>query len=342
MTLKELSFLRTLFDRECPGDIHIHWGECTDPTQFNQYQTAWILPSAYFTNWSTDTTIAQQSGDRAPVNESVDVSARDFIQVKAALSYSRRASALTPTNTVVDVTLCDSRACAGDACAPSTGCDKYYAVDEVDQVFRSIDGGDTWTAATIPEANLPGVEIPVAIACVGSYIVVVLSAGSISFINRNSFDLGNDDWSTLTTAVTGVPTDMISMVTANQGSIGLISTASGSIYQLDSSMNLTLLDSSTSGGAAINGLNTNGEFAIAAGAAGLVMFFDGDVWSQAPTVPVNAALHTGLVKTEKTWLVGGASGNQWCTADGGCTWVQVKYDGYLAGGAIVTDFCESN
>lgn len=341
MTLSELSFLRTLFDQECPGDVHIHWGQCTDPTAFNQYQLAWILPKAYFTNWSTDTTIAQTSGDRAPVNESVDVSAADFYQVLAVLRYSRRASALTPTNPIVDVILCDARACAGDACQPSTGCDKYYALDNVNQIFRSTDGGATWAASTIPAANVP--SAPIAMACVGSYLVVVLTDGSISWINRNDFDLGvTTSWRTSTAVLSGTPTDILGYTSATYGAIALITTATGNIYTLDENILLTLTDNTAAGGAQINGIATNGDVSLMVGNAGMILVNDGLVWSASPTTPTANALHTALVKSTKNWYVGGANGELWCTTDGGCTWNRTTFPDYNAGGVVVTDLCQSN
>lgn len=341
LTISELSFLRSLFDQECPGDVHLHWGECTDPTNFNQYKVAWVLPGAYFTNWSTDTTIAQTSGDRAPVNESIEMSAADLWQILATLRYSRRNAALMPAFGIVDAVLCDSRACAGDACPPSTGCDKFYAVDSDSQIFRSVDGGATWVASSIPAANDPANIV--GITCVGSYIVVIFSNGAFSWINRNDLDLGvTTSWRTSTTLLTGAPTDILSFTSASEGSIALITTASGIVYLLDENLLLSTSDSVTAAGLSLNAISSNGNTTVIVGNTGAVLVNTDGVWAASQVSPTVQNLHTALVKTDRNWLVGGENGELWCTDDAGCTWSQTLFPDYNAGGVVVTDLCMSN
>lgn len=344
MTMNEVLLLRSMFDDDCPVDIHFHWGRCTDPTAFNQYMQAWILENVLVTNWSTDTTIAGGSGDRAPVNEAVDISAGSFYQVLATLKYSARVPAMT-TDPIVDVALCDTKACSGDACPPSTGCDKYYAISNLCFIYGSLDGGDTWTSHTIPAPNCfvddaPTVITVVGISCLGPYVVILFSDQHISYIRRDSLDFGGTDWTSIDLSMsTDIPTT-IDTIETREGPVSIILTTNGNIYGLDQFLTLTLLDGTAGGGLQLNDVASNGNIAVVVGHTGTVLYFKDGVWSEVVTAPTAVNLFSALVKTDKNWYVGGASGELWCTADGGCSWTRVLFPGFA--GTTVNDLCLSN
>lgn len=343
MIIEEIAQLRKLFDEDCPFDAHLHWGVCTDPTAFNQYAAAWVLRDVYVTNWSTDPVVALQSGDRNPVNESIDVSAGDFYQILATLRYTARAATLT-TDPVVDLAICGFKSCGGDACPPSNGCDKVYAISDACQLFVSLDGGGTWNEIAVTCPGDPA-ETPVGVTCLGDYVVIVTAEGSYIYDLRNNLDLDDASWASVQGAIT-VGTDGnpigIHTVFTSTGPVALIYTDTGRIFALDSNLNLTLQNDEVAADAAINNMASGSGVIVAALDGGVVMVNSNGIWSQTANAPTATDLHSVVVKTAKNWYVGGEDGELWCTADGGCTWAQVVFPESAEPGTVVTDMAMSN
>lgn len=319
----------------CAIDIQINIGSCTNPSDYNTFTKKVIIESAFLTNWQADDLGALGSDEQAGVNESVDVSGRDIYEI-VQLSWAEKAASIV-TNEVVDVALCDTPSC-GDCETESAGCSAFYAITlaaggspgtPADVVY-TLDDGTTWYADDIN--SLTG--SPSAIACMGSYLVVVSEAdGTIEYALKSALDgttLG-DDWTSVTTGFVGAggPRDIS---VAPDNSIAFIVGTGGYIYSTqDPTSSVTVLDAGVLFPLGqFNAVHAfSEEFAVAVGAAAIIAKTEnGTTWSAVTTpLGVGVDFNTVLVRSKSVWLVGASDGNFYYTLDGGVTWTTGSFPG---------------
>lgn len=357
LDINQLSLFRAMFDRDCPVDIHIHWGACTNLDAFNQYSVAWVLKDVYVTSWGTDPVIAMMSGDRNVVNETIDVSAGDFYQVKAALVYSVRSTGLTATQPFAGFTVCGRKACQGDPCPPSEGCDKIYGFTEDHHLVYSTNDGVDWFELLIPVVN-QGTD-PVDVMCECNNLNLYWGNGVVSTIRRSDVDLLVSGVTTLAASPWLLRTNNINITTrlvrsglnVDFGGPFLIDTA-GSLYRAsdkcDPTCGVTQLEDLAAAPVTFNDAHGNDGVFVAVGqtAAGVGTIYSYQPASgfvPVPTMPSVNPFHSVFVKSKNHWIVGGINGEMWCTTDGGFTWTAICYPGFsTAPLPTVTDLCVSN
>lgn len=339
MFTDEVSRWRKSFDNVCPIDIHLHFGACDRPSNFNQYDKAYIFTDVRVTSWGTDGPVgALQSADRAQITETVDISASNFYEILAKLNYSaRNATVLDANSPLVDITLCDNPNCVAGGCGDSDGCQVIHALGSDCVVYTSTDGGDTWIDQTIPVADCIGT--PVAGTCAGDNYIVVQSEGTVAWTPLLS--LINDDdtqWQHLTTAITGVPSAILS----TDDGYFLVGTEAGTIYRgySDPSQSLVVVEDGTnSGGNGINGFGMSPDGrVVAVGDADTVLYSDNmTTWVAVPNAPTTGGnLLSVAAKSDENWVIGHATGVI-TTDDSGCT-----YGDACSCGGPVTDIGMSN
>lgn len=332
------STMLRLARKKCAIDIQLHVGQCTDPSAFNTFQKALVFEQAFLTNYNTDDLGALQSGDQNPVNETVDISAKDFYEV-LPISFGSKAGSIV-TNEVVDVTICDTPSC-GDCTEESDGCERVYAISlqaggspstPADVIF-SIDKGSTWYAHDID--TLLATEDPSAIGCFGSYLVVVSNdTNSIHYVLKSVIDsLSDPSWSEMATGfVTGGEPNDISVI----GSTAFICGDSGYVYKsTDITSSVTAIESGTLTSSVLNAIAAlSEEFVVAVGNDGIVMYTsNGSTFALSTTLPagVGVNLNRVAVKSETEWWVGTSTGYVYYTLDGGTTWHTQDFPGSGAG-----------
>ena len=101
-------FLR-LARKQCSLDVQINFGACTDPSAYNTFNKKLILEDASLTNWGTEDLGALASDERAKVDESVDVSARDGYEI-VQVTLGEKAGSIVTTE-LVDAVICDTASC---------------------------------------------------------------------------------------------------------------------------------------------------------------------------------------------------------------------------------------
>lgn len=119
------STLIRMAKKRCAVDVQSHFGLCQDPSDFNSFTSAIIMEDVAITNYSTDDLGALESGEDAKVDETGDLSVKNWYQFFEN-SYGQKAASIV-TNEVVDITICDTASC-GDCANPSDGCEKIFAV----------------------------------------------------------------------------------------------------------------------------------------------------------------------------------------------------------------------
>lgn len=320
------STLLKLAVKRCNVDIQVHFGKCTDPRLFNQFTKAIIFEKGKLTNYSTEDLGALASDENAKVDESTDVSGREFYEV-LPIAWAEKAQDVV-VNPLVDVVICSQVAC-GDCDDEDDGCEKIFAISgstggspgTAPDVVWSSDKGANWYANDIDvlgaASTAPG------IACLGDYVVVISdSDDSISYkLKADILNAVADAWTENATGIVaaGSPADIWSV-----GNYAFIVGDGGYIYGTgDPAVGVTVLDAgvaTTENLAAVHALDD--EFAVAVGANGAIVFTnDGITWAASPATPSANNLTAVWVKNEDEWFVSTATALYY-TLDQGVTWTQ--------------------
>lgn len=332
------SELSRLAIKSCELDVQLHMGQCKDPRQFNEFDKALVLEGVLFTNYSTEDLGSLSSGDEAPINESVDVSARRFYEV-LPMKFARRADTLI-TNEVVGIVICGSQSC-GDCSDENSGCDHIYAVTKAaggspgtppDALF-SLDKGVTWIAHDID--SLTTAQDPSGVACLGAYLVVIsATANNLSYTELANLKPNYDP--TFTAVSTGFVTGGAPRAIKVANGKAFIVGDAGYIYTAqDATGGVTVSDAGvalTDRFLAVDALSET--FAVAAGENGaLAVTYDGETWAALSPRPVGAGVHinTVAVKNTREWLIGTSSGKMYYTKDAGLTWTEKTFSGSGSG-----------
>ncbi len=317
----------------CEIDMQMHIGECEDPNIFDDFEKIMIFEGVVFETYSTDDMGALEPGEQGKVDETGEISAEKMYEF-LPLSFSGKSPDVV-TNRLIDVIICDSQSC-GDCDDESDGCQRIMAISiaaggspstPADVVF-SLDKGLTYAAHDID--SLPTAEAPNALACVGSYVVVVSNAsGSMHIALTSEFDgVADPSFSEITTGFIagGEPNDIFSL-----GSKSYIVGDRGHIYTTDSNPQngVTLIDSSTT----VSDLNAvhaiSEDFAVAVGNDGVVLSINNDLVSLLATSPIGIGTNwdTVHVKSDTEWFAGTSTGVLYRTLDAGATWTIIVLPG---------------
>ena len=345
-----LSTLRRIADKECAVDIHVHFGRCQNPEDFNGGWTKQlILESAEPTNWETTELGAMDSDQDATIEESEDFTGLKLYEVKTLLASELAASEIVAD--VVDVAICDSISC-GECGIPSSGCDiVFFLTSEaagspglaVEIVFTE-DGGATFQETTI--TTLAAGEAATAIACVGTNLVVISKdSNSLHFAPIADVLANSETWTEVATgfAIGGEPNNIFSLggtrtwIVGDGGHIYFSSDiASGVTVQTSGAVTSeNLLD--------IHGIGNNNLAVV--GENNVVLFTEdgGTVWALSGTGPaVGINLLAVFQRSTLEWLVGTAGGQLFFTRNAGVDWTEKTFPGSGAGEVTDIDYSSRN
>lgn len=321
------STMLKLARKGCSIDVHINFGLCTSPTDYNVFTKKIVIEDARVTDYSNEDLGALGSDEQAKIDESIDVSGREVYELVQVTFAERGGDVIT--NEVLDVVSCDTPSC-GDCEDESDGCEKFYAISTsaggspstpADLVF-TLDGGRTWRAHDID--TLSASEAPNALGCLGQYVVVVSSAsGSLHYVPRADLNANEDPaWTEVSTGfVTGGSPRSIDVkdgkafIAGNGGYIYSTEDPTSGVEVLDAGVLFPL--------GTFNKIRAlSDEFAVAVGNGGAIVKTENGVTWGTVTSPVGVSVNlTALaVKSKNEWWIGGNDGVLRYTLDGGDTW----------------------
>lgn len=328
------SELARLAIKGCSLDVQLHMGQCKDPRNFLDFDKNVILEDVLITSFSTEDLGSLSSGDEAPVNEMVDISARRFYEVMQ-MTFGRRADALI-TNEVTDVVICGGISC-NDCSEENDGCDVIFAVTKAaggspstpPDILFSRNKGVDWLAHDVD--TLSSTEDATGIACLGAYVMIIsATANSISYVEASELKANSDPaFTEITTGFVALALPRAIKVANNTafivGDLGYIYTTT------DPTAGVTVADA---GVAVIDKLLAvdalSDTFAVAVGQNGaIVVTYDGATWAAVVPRPVGAGIHlnTVAVKSTREWLIGTSDGRMFYTNNAGLTWTSKTFSG---------------
>lgn len=331
---RDKSRLLTLAQSGCKFDTQMHIGLCEDPGIFNDFLKAIIWESVLLESFSTDELGALEPGEQGKVDETGDISAQRMYEF-VPLALAARDPELV-YNELLDVIICDAPSC-GDCETESTGCQRIMAISQAaggspttpaDVVF-SLDGGLTWFSDDIDTLDVA--VNPNAIACVGSYVVVVVnSVGEEMHIALISEFDGVTDPAFIqqtTGYVAGRgPNDIWSL-----GSTAYICADFGYIYKTtDPAAGVTVVDAGAATVAILHAIHMlSEEFGVTVGQDGAIVRIQSDLAALMAVTPVGIGvdLQAVWVKSETEWFVGSNAGGFYFTLNGGATWTAITLPG---------------
>lgn len=317
----ETDLFYDLFIRNCSFDMQLHFGSCTSPEAFNQFDKVMVFEQVLASSFSTDPLVALASGDRAVVTNSMDISIGKYYTVLNP-RYTVAASTLTTEDPLVAVSVCDQRSC-GECNDPSNGCNKIIAVDETGNIYWSRDGGSNWATFQLNDgAGTPVSPTAVIDAiCYGSSYVVIESDGDVWLGSLAA--IFNDEEPAFLTVDSGA-TGTIAAIDATRGKAVMVG-ASGTIITLTGTQKMTKV------GTGVTGSNLTAvhigpdETIVVGGASGTVLYsLDAELWYVAQSAPSANTVTAILAKSERNWLVGDSTGKLYATEDAGRSWVTVS------------------
>jgi photosystem II stability/assembly factor-like uncharacterized protein len=327
----ELSTMLNLTRRGCPLDVQAHLGKCRDPRDFNAgWEKVAIFERARITNYSIENFGALGSDERAPTNETADLSSRDWYEV-LRLTFQEQGGAVV-TREIISIDVCDRVQC-GDCGDVSDGCQRVLATQVASgatpgtapAVVYSSDGGATWAGVNI--TTLLGNENPSDSECVGgNFIVISNTDESLHYAKITDILTGTPTWNQVThgfvfgqggNAIVSADVDH-TWIAADSGYIYFTSdpTQGVSVQEAGNLTAQTLND--------VDALDEN--IVVAVGNSNVVLATDngGITWRLITGPVVGQALYSVAIKDQYTWLVGVGNGTLWYTDDEGVTWTQIN------------------
>ena len=332
MAIDARSRLLQLAQRKCPLDLQLHFGDCEDLSDRNNYKKILFLEDARLSSFDTEDLGSLQSADTTPINESVEISATRIYDIIRQV-FSQEGEDIVTLN-VLDVVFCDEPSC-GNCADDTAGCEKIYAITVAESgspatppsLLWSLDGGLIWDADDIvPLAT----DDPDALACVSGYIVVISNAANLFYYTlQTNFTLGAFmvPWLTSPAAgaiggfnANGAPHDIVSVgtkawVVGHNGYVYVMTAPASGVTVQDAG------EATTAHLVKVDALNENRAVAVGDNAA-VIFTTDGETWEVTQNNPV--AFGTDLVsvvmKSNSVWFVGDENGFLWYTTDSGVTW----------------------
>lgn len=171
LPINTYSPLEILADRRCAFNLQVHYGRCTKPDDFVNFDSAIILKDVLLTSYNLSTLVAVVPGERALIDESAAITAKKMYRV-----FNQDFLVLSPNTDgrVLRITHGDLQGCSELCSAYSDGNLVWIAlVDGVSANSFAVtrDGGLTWTqfASGATAHTLTAMEAVLAVA--GNYVI---------------------------------------------------------------------------------------------------------------------------------------------------------------------------
>jgi len=336
---KYKSILRELSDNRCAFDAQIHYGLCTNPASFHNYESILILENALISQYTTTELTALTPDERGVLEETINITAENVYPVYQTELYEN-ADEVTSLGAIVALTKGNYATCE-DCLIP---CASYFGI-RIPQncnlagnnltIIYTLDNGETWEE-TVLNCNASVCDNDIEtynIESDGTYLYLTFNEGSSTNGHLYIVPISEVIEGTITSYIYNELLDSLTIydTALTEKSLWIVGT-NGIIYKLDRALMTYSLQSNTT-------LFTNTWYDVSAyddnnilvaGATGrllvrtngssfrlITLTIDGD--------PVTDNLYNVLMKSKTEWLVATSTGELYCTMNSGKSW-KLIYD----------------
>jgi len=344
LSRNELSLFRNFAVKGCGFDMHIHFGLCQKPNDFNAFDKMLIFEDVFVTSYGTDALSALQSADRESIMETIDITIGEYVEV-VPLTYTNRSNStvLTALDDFVGITYADSQNCGADCDNPSDGCSTLFGLSVVGEMVYSTDGTRTWTLSTpVWDGTAPGFA-PIGVGWLNNVVYTFVNSLTYQTIfstrediynNVNPTEVANTDipaLSVLNAMGTGVSKGI---VVGNGGLIGILSDPTKGLDELYIGAQTTLDLQHV-------GFRIRSDDALLVGDGGAIVSYIGGELEEVVTTGSAIGgddLTAGIPATDNKFIVGAVDGKLYCTTEPSspASWVEIKHP-LSAAAKAVTD-----
>ena len=316
----ELSIFRNMAVKGCGFDMHLHFGLCQKPNEFNKFDKAMIFEDVYVTNYGTDPLSALQSSDRDGILETIDITIGNYYEI-VPLNYVTRDAILAATLTpVIDSVLTSYANCGGECENADTGCSDAFSITSDGTLLWTRNGGQTWTEGA-NDWDGAAVSTNVGLGYLNGYLWTFLNDANLSYVYETPGDARLDTVPVTKDGITGNPDEVVLTDLDSGVTIGLVVGEGGFIGVVTNPANG--FDSTTLGVYTVNNLNKvsfapRSDRGVAVGDSGTVITYNDETLTALDTsgsVIASADLTAGLFYSDKKILVGDDQGNIYCTSN---------------------------
>ena len=329
-------FMRRV-EKNCGLRVYMARGtECLDPYNVNEFKVLDYYGEVLLGNYTRTEMRHKNKSEATAIMEGTTITAFQFRQIGLQAQIAVRAAlAVDP---LVDVTLCDKRACGGQCEDDSDGCQKWFAVDATGQVIYTTD--QFFSEAIVP--NVPTLDVTgiiVAMCCLRGKLVLIERDITIPSTAFHIADLdtilsgGTPVWDTIALDVNGDTIEEQNDCHTSPDGFTLWTTGdNATFYQYNPQKGTVTPVPSIAGLAANMGrLDILGETILAMGDTDVLLRSqDGGRSFQLvevidPTTgiaTVGLTFTAGAILSQTNWCVGTDDGRILYTLDDGVTWYE--------------------
>lgn len=171
------SLIEELVMQGCAFDLQVHFGRCTRPDSFYEFQSAYIVRNARLTNYGVSDIVAVTPDERAVVEETAAISAAEVYRIFNMNYANLMVGAIS--GRVTGLAHADAKSC-GTACNnKSNGCQVWvvHLSDPLttDKFMYTVNGGISWM--TLPAGytsihNGTVFQSPIAVSGANAYTAI--------------------------------------------------------------------------------------------------------------------------------------------------------------------------
>lgn len=354
MSLEELSLFRKYFKSDCLYDMSVHYGLCTDPSNFATYKNALVFENVSFSSYSTGDLVSLSQDGKAPITQTISGSATSMYQHL----YNLRWTAVA-TYTDVDADkiyqlstdTCDGP-CNFTDCADGDCSKNFVAVS--DQVVEAVVYGNKIYTVSSSGSMFAWdySEILKQLSSCSALNLVELEenetiiSGTLKY-GTASFILGTSDGRVIEynlvtqdqTELADFTSPVTSLAANDYGH--LVGTQSGTVYYAGNSQNFVESGAIGSSVSSVYLYSFNSWFA--GGVSGLLHYTNnsGGDYIKANIQHISSDPITNIEATNSNIIHAVNSGRYYQSIDSGCTWTTIDLSAYLS---EITDviICKSN
>ncbi|MDM7940138.1 MAG: hypothetical protein QUS07_07340 [Methanothrix sp.] len=326
---QDVSEMLRLANKGCRVDVQVHIGRCRHPQDFDAgWDKIRVYPDGRISSWADENAGALTRDDQNPVNETLELSAREVYELSQLLFFEKATT--QAVREILDIEVIDTKSCGDCGEAASDGADRVFALMKANassggalpSVLCSTDGG---TFIQINIDALANSDLVEGLAGMGSYLVVISSSQNGYLYAKIADILTNTEtWAQVTTGFVSSKTPKA--ITAPDSRHIFICGKGGYIYSLTNlASGVTVQDAGIATVQDLAAIHAyDDEHVVAVGAGGAVVYTtNGDDWALA-TAPTLVDLISVSMFSETTWFVGTSSGKMYLTDDQGVTWTEVS------------------